>query len=600
MALLPSGCGGSESEDTAQGQQEKVLRLPMRTDGPGSLDPVVGSTVYENRAVGLINETLLQYKYLARPFELEPLLLESMPEVSEGGRVFRCTLRDDVYFTDNECFEAGEGRRVTSEDVLYSFKRHADPEYSYENWWLVEGVIKGFDEYKDEQTARVDAGQEFDYDAPVEGMKIIDDRTFEFHLNEPDQQFIWKLAMFQFSVVAREAVEHYGDAFAQNPVGTGPYVLRSPSDWVRGQKITFHRNPDFREEYFPEQRMPGDEEQLGLSEAAGKRLPFVDRVEYYFFNEAQPMWLEFKAGNMDVSTTDPNAYEEAFDRTTNQLKRAWQLRGVSAFQVPLLDFIFRGFNMEDELLGGYTAADQALRQAIHLCIDYEEMNEAYYSGLAMVYDGPIPPGLAGHPDGGRAEAGYRGPDYELARTKLRAAGYTIGPDGKVTDLPPIEFYTSRGSDSQKMTELIQRQLSEVGIQLNPHFVDFSVLIQNVNNKKAPMFSYAWSSDYPDAENNLALFYGPYESPGLNSFNYKREEYDRMYEQIKTMAPGPERTEIYERMRDMILEDQPYSGSMARTRTYLVHPWVKYYKPTEQFWNWVKYVDVDPALQGGEG
>jgi len=170
----------------------------------------------------------------------------------------------------------------------------------------------------------------------------------------------------------------------------------------------------------------------------------------------------------------------------------------------------------------------------------------------------------------------------------------------VTDLPPIEFYTSRGSDSQKMTELIQRQLSEVGIQLNPHFVDFSVLIQNVNNKKAPMFSYAWSSDYPDAENNLALFYGPYESPGLNSFNYKREEYDRMYEQIKTMAPGPERTEIYERMRDMILEDQPYSGSMARTRTYLVHPWVKYYKPTEQFWNWVKYVDVDPALQGGEG
>ena len=59
-----------------QGDGQVVLRLPMRAAGPGSLDPVTGSTVYDNRAASLFYETLLQYKYLSRPLELEPLLLE--------------------------------------------------------------------------------------------------------------------------------------------------------------------------------------------------------------------------------------------------------------------------------------------------------------------------------------------------------------------------------------------------------------------------------------------------------------------------------------------------------------------------------------------
>ena len=61
-----------------------------------------------------------------------------------------------------------------------------------------------------------------------------------------------------------------------------------------------------------------------------------------------------------------------------------------------------------------------------------------------------------------------------------------------------------------------------------------------------------------------------------------------------MPPGPKRTKIYEQMRDMVIEDCPYVGSMARTRFYLVNPWLKNFKPSEDFYNWVKYLDVDDA------
>ena len=103
------------------------------------------------------------------------------------------------------------------------------------------------------------------------------------------------------------------------------------------------------------------------------------------------------------------------------------------------------------------------------------------------------------------------------------------------------------------------------------------------------------SDYPDAENNLAIFFGPNESPGSNSFNYKNPEYDRLYEQIRSMEPSPERTAMFVKMRDMVLADMPYVGSMARTRHYLIHPWLLNCKPTEVFWNWEKYLDVDRSI-----
>ncbi|MEO0513617.1 MAG: ABC transporter substrate-binding protein, partial [Planctomycetota bacterium] len=603
-ASLVTGCGesGTTTTTSAGGNDEavtqgKVLRIPMTTNGPQSLDPAEGSTTYENRAVAQVFETLLQYKYLVRPFELEPLMLTELPTISDDGMTWEFELRDDLFFHDSECFEGGVGRKVVSEDVFYSWKRLADPEFRDENWWLLEGVIKGFDEYKAGQLesfqAAVDAGRgdtwTMDYDAPVEGLEVVDDRRFRVVLNKPDYQFKWKLAMFQLSVLPREAVEYFGDKFAENPVGTGPFVVREPTDWQRNKSIVFYRNPDYREAYFPTEARHGSDPEIDAEfkriaeSAGGQRLPLVDRLEYTFFVEENPQWLSFKAGDKDYTTTPPFGYEEAFDVTTGELKRAWEFDGIVPVQVELLDLIFRGFNMDDELVGGYSPEKAALRKAIHACIDYDEVNKTFYNGLCEVYDGPIPPPMdgQGYPPNGRVESVVRGPDYDAARRFLREAGYTIGDDGKVTDLPTIEFYTARGP-TQEHTELIQRQLAVIGIELNPHFVDFTTLIEKVNNSAAPMFSYAWGSDYPDPENNFALFLGRNKAPGNNSFNYDRPEFDALYDDAKRLDNSPERTAIYERMRDMLLEDMPYSGSMGRTRTYLIHPWVKNFYPTETF------------------
>jgi len=600
--VLTAATGAATASMPAQPEgARKVIQIPIRTDGPKSLDPVKGSTVYDNQACCQVYETLLEYHYFKEPLELQPLLLAAMPiktDNADGTRTWKFTLRDDVFFQDNACFPGGKGRKLTTDDVFYSWKRLADPAFELENWWLLKDTIVGFDEFKDAQLKKYDEsmkagnGPVFDYDAPIAGMKKISDLEFEIVLTKPRYQFLFVLAQFQTSIVPREAVERYAGEFTTNPVGTGPFVVK-PGQWRPGEFINFDRNPAYRDVKYPGDGYEARDKELGFDKAAGRRLPLVDRVECKFYVPDQVMWLDFQAGTIGYTQVPAEYFEQAFVLRTRQLKEEAKAKGIVSHAVPLFDFIFRGFNMDDPVVGGYTEEKKALRQALSLAIDLEEMNTKFYNGLNIVYDGPIPPRLDGHPEGHVVENNYRGPDIDAAKELLAKAGYPGGKDKNGKQLV-IDYYTSRGSNNHEQVQAEQRMFDAIGVKLNARLVDFSELIEAINKKKAQMFGFAWGSDYPDGENNLALFYGPNEAPGANHFNYKRKEFDAMYEQIRVMEPGEARTKMYEQMRDMVIEDTPYIGSQGRTRFYVVNPWLKNLKPSEDFYNWYKYLDVDDS------
>jgi ABC-type transport system substrate-binding protein len=580
LAALSASSHAGPQGDVVKAGPKQVVQLPIRTDGPKSLDPVEGSTTYDNMACVQVYETLLEVDY-RNPRTWRPLLVESAPERLDGGKRWRFHLRKGVLFHDDPCFPGGVGRELVTDDVFYSWKRLADAKYTFKNWWLLENTIAGFDEFKETQNGP----DGLNYDAPVEGFVKIDDHTFEIVLKEPVYRFIWVLTMFQTSIVPREAVEQYGKDFSRNPVGTGPFVFDA---WSPKQHLFYDRNPKYRTDLYPGDGWSEADREIGMHEAAGAKLPIPDRLEFTMFVEDQPMWLKFNSNKLAYTEVPAEYFQEAFNKRNRKLKREFKRKGVLGFENPLLDFIFIGFNMEDPVLGGYTPEKKALRHALSLALDWDERNDTFYNSKNLIYDGPIPPTLDGHPEDGRAGK-WRGLDLERARQQLAAAGY---PNGE--GLPPIKYYTNRGGNNAEQAELLKRQLGAIGVKLEPQFVDFSTLIDNVNNKKAPLFSFAWSSDYPDGENNLALFYGPYESPGSNHYNYKNAEYDALYEKIRVMEPSAERTAIYERMRDMVIEDTPYLGAMARRRHYLVAPWAENCRPTERFWSWFKYVGVDES------
>ena len=144
--------------------------------------------------------------------------------------------------------------------------------------------------------------------------------------------------------------------------------------------MILRRNPKYRDEYFPTESMPEDEI-LGLENAAGKKLPILDSIRISFLEQDQPMWLHFRAEDYDYAQVPnenmPQVFSKRFidGKKTIVLKPSWREQGIRYQPVPLLDFIFFGFNMEDELLGGLGEKQTKLRQAIASALDWDERNE---------------------------------------------------------------------------------------------------------------------------------------------------------------------------------------------------------------------------------
>ena len=198
---------------------ERVLNLAVSAKIKG-MDPIYANDMYSSNEVARVYEGLLEYHYLKRPYTLRPNLAEAMPVVSKDGLTYTFKIKKGVVFQDDTAFEGGKGELVAA-DFVYSIKRLADPKLQALGWWIIDGKIKGLNEWRKKYSEL----PKVDYSEEIEGLRAVDKYTVEFKLTRPFPQFLYSLAMPFTFVVAKEVVEHYGKEFINHPVGTGPFKL---------------------------------------------------------------------------------------------------------------------------------------------------------------------------------------------------------------------------------------------------------------------------------------------------------------------------------------------------------------------------------------
>ena len=205
----------------AQADANKVLHVVFRTAETG-FDPQAVSDLYSNYIVRVIFEPLFRYDFRARPHRIEPNTAVALPQPSADGKEWTIKVRPGIYFTDDPAFK-GRKRELTAADYAYSWKRIVDPKTRSPHLELFDGKVVGMDAL----VAKARATGRFDYDAPVEGLQVVDRYTLRIKLNHPWFDIATNLTESGTAAVAREVIEAYGDGGGWAMANPATHTTRS-------------------------------------------------------------------------------------------------------------------------------------------------------------------------------------------------------------------------------------------------------------------------------------------------------------------------------------------------------------------------------------
>ncbi len=349
MLLGVCGCGGntSSTEPTASGDQvsadgggNKVFKFSSKFPDMIMLDVHLHTTTDVIQAAMPICETLL---YTDPQGNIEPLLVEALPEMNEDGTIFTFKLKKGVKFHD--------GTELKASDVGFTLNRIFDPAMGNVNTWLCD-MIKGGKVMLD---GKADS---------LAGFKQIDEYTFSIELEGPYAPFLAVLAAQQMMIYPEKACTEAGKEWGVTTfIGTGPFKLK---EFKSKEYMHAVRNDDYHGE-------PAKLDEL-----------------YIYNKDPGTSLMEFEADTLDMVFVDS---------TMVQPYKADAYKD-NLVILELMGIISMNLNVDKPPLDNVK-----VREAVSYAVDQVTLAEKTLQGNVNATNCMVPPGIMGH-DSARAKTKY--------------------------------------------------------------------------------------------------------------------------------------------------------------------------------------------------
>lgn len=404
--------------------------------------------------------------------------------LEDGGKKMIFRLRRNIRWED--------GVELTAEDVEFTYKLVIDPKTASP---YAEDFLR------------------------VKKLNVLDRYTIEVLY---DEFFARALASWMNPILPRHILEGQNirdTPFSRKPLGAGPYRLKS---WEAGSSITLAAS----ETYF-----------------AGR--PHIEEVVYRIIPDDATMFMETRAGRLDVMNLNPMQY-------LRQTSGPWWGSEFHKYRYLAPVYIFLGFNLRHPFF-----EDVRVRRAISLAINRSDLVSGVLLGQGIATFGPYKPGSwAFHPSLSPVSQ-----DLEAAAKLLDEAGYTAGKDGgREKNGRPLAFtiLTNQGNEQRILTAtLIQSQLARIGVKVFIRTVEWAAFIREFVNKgnfDAVILGWTISQD-PDC---FQIWHSSQaHDGGLNFIGYKNPEVDKLLEEGRSTPDRDKRMKIYAELQEILHRDQPY-------------------------------------------
>jgi peptide/nickel transport system substrate-binding protein len=253
--------------------------------------------------------------------------------------------------------------------------------------------------------------------------------------------------------------------FFKAPVGTGPFKL---AEWKHGDTLRLVRNPDYWQ--------PGK--------------PYLDSVTFKNVSDENQRMLQLKGGQAHIIRFPPFSALKSLSSTPNVTAQA--------FPSTRVDYLLMNQKVKPY-------QDVQVRRAISLVLDREAIAKAMLFGYGKPADSFVAPTELYYKSDPAAYA------HDIAKAKQEMAASSV-PNGFTTT-----FLTNPGD---RLAELVQQQLAQIGIKVNIKTVDLNQLFGIQQKGDYEITPEYWTEDIPDPDERTAWFLN--ESASNDYFTYHRD------------------------------------------------------------------------------
>ena len=488
---------------------------------PKTLNPVIAADAVSRDVTGRMMADLIDINRASQ--QTEPALAKSW-KMSPDGRVFTLALRKGIRFSDGHSFDA--------DDVVFSFAVYMDEKIAspQRDLLIIEGkpiVVTKLDQYTVRFTLpRPYAAAERLFD----GLAILPQHLLEKPYREG--RFAQTMSL---NVPASEIA------------GLGPFRLK---EYTPGQRIVLERNPYYW-------KVDHDH----------RRLPYLDELVFIFVGTEDAQIMRFEAGETDIISRLSAENYRLLSR--DQARTGSQL----VDKGPSLEYNFLLFNLNNlssKKLDAITRKqvwfrDTHFRQAVSAAVDRDAIVRLVYGSRGTALWGNVGPGNKlwvnqniPHPK----------QSLETARQLLKSAGFTWNNSGQLLDASRklVEFSivtSSSNTQRMKMANLIQDDLSHLGMQVHVVPLDFRAMLDRVFQSfdyEAAIMALGGGDADPNPEMNVWLSNGSSHLWQLGetkpATSWEREIDGLMQEQMVTLHYR-KRKQLYDRVQELISENVPF-------------------------------------------
>lgn len=477
IATLVLGGGAACSSDSSNSADNYVVVWGSEPQKP--LVPADTGESGGSRIASMLYSNLVYYDLEGKPHN------EDAESINlEGDRTYRITLKDGLTFSD--------GSPLKAENYVDAWNYNVENDLRNSSFFE---PIKGYESGK-----------------KLEGLKVVDDKTFTVELTEPASDFPLRLGYTAYAPLHSSAREDIA-AFGEKPISSGPYTL---AEWNHNESAIVVPNEHYK----------------------GDRKAQNDGIKYVFYPNPDAAYSDLLAGNLDVLDALPDSafstYEQELgDRAINQPSAV-----VQAFTIP-------------EKLEHFGGEEGKLRrQAISMAINREEITEKIFSGTrtpAKDFSSPVLNGYNPNIPGNEVL------QYNPEKAKeLWAQADAMSP---FTGEFAIAYNSDGGHKS--WADAVSNSIKNVlGIEaVGKPFPDFKSLRDEITGHTInSAFRSGWSADYPSIGNFLIPNYTT--SGSSNDGDYSNPEFDAKMKEATAASTEEEANKIYNEAQEILFQDLP--------------------------------------------